>query len=41
MILIVDTLPDYPQHVHDGQDSKINDNKDPIVDELDVQVKRD
>ena len=34
VIPIVDKFTDNPQHLYDGQQSKINDNKDPSIDEL-------
>ena len=36
MIPIVDTVPDKAQHVHDGHESKMNDDKNTSVDELHV-----
>ena len=41
MIKIVDTVTDKALNVHEGNESKMNDNKNTSVDELHVEVKRD
>ena len=39
MIPILDKVPESTQNLHDGQQTKIHDNKDPSGDALDVHVK--